>query len=233
MVSDGAPGIIKAIETCFPRSPRQRCLAHRLRNLDAKTSEDLWPEFKAWVSAAYQAPSRAIARELAAGVVADYQTELPTATACFMDDFEACIAHLRMPMIHRRAIRTTNLLERLFVEERRRLKIIPNAFVGKPVLKLMFGAMIHAAERWRTITVSDLERRQMRSIREDLNHEYQAPNGLQPTASANTSPTFLTKFPSTFLGLTPFSGKLLNLLRKFLGKFLESVTCWVQLIIPI
>ena len=42
-----------------------------------------------------------------------------------------------------------NLLERLFVEERRRLKIIPNAFGEKPVLELMFGAMIRAAERWR------------------------------------------------------------------------------------
>jgi len=40
--------------------------------------------------------------------------------ARFMDDFEACIAHLRFPVTHRRAIRTTNLLERLFVEGRRR-----------------------------------------------------------------------------------------------------------------
>ena len=57
--------------------------------------------------------------------------------ACFMDDFEACIAHLRFPVTHRRAIRTTNLLERLFVEERRRLKIIPNAFGERAVLKLI------------------------------------------------------------------------------------------------
>ena len=134
VVSDGAPGIIKAVETCFPRSARQRCLAHRLRNLAAKVPEDLWPEFKARVTAVYQAPSRAIARDLAAGVLADYQAELPSATACFGDDFEACIAHLRMPITHRRAIRTTNLLERLFVEERRRLKIIPNAFGEKAVL---------------------------------------------------------------------------------------------------
>src|SRR5512132_1535229 len=33
VVSDGAPGIVKALETCFPRSERQRCLAHRMRNL--------------------------------------------------------------------------------------------------------------------------------------------------------------------------------------------------------
>ena len=184
VVSDGAPGIIKAIETCFPRSARQRCLAHRMRNLATKVPEDLWPEFKARVSAAYQAPSCAIARDLASGVLADYQTELPSASACFEDDFEACIAHLRMPITHRRAIRTTNLLERLFVEERRRLKIIPNAFGEKAVLKLMFGAMIRAAERWRAIRVSELERRQMRTVREELNREYGAQNGLGTKASA-------------------------------------------------
>ena len=89
VVSDGAPGVIKAIEVCFPRSARQRCLAHRMRNLAAKVPEDIWPEVKARVQAAYQAPSRAIARELARGVVEDFEKELPSAVACFRDDFEA------------------------------------------------------------------------------------------------------------------------------------------------
>ena len=114
VVSDGAPGVIKAIETCFPRSARQRCLAHRMRNLAAKVPEDQWPEVKG--QAAYSAAGDT--RDLAAGVVADYGRELPSAVACFEDDFEACIAHLRMPVTHRRAIRTTNLLERLFLEVR-------------------------------------------------------------------------------------------------------------------
>ncbi len=87
-----------------------------------------------------------------------------------MDDLEACIAH-RSP--HRRAIRTTNLLERLFVEERRRIKIIPNAFGEKAVLKLMFGAMIRAAERWRAIKVTDFERRQMVAVRQELDRAYE------------------------------------------------------------
>ena len=77
------------------------------------------------------------------------------AVTCFIDDFEACIAHLRFPVTHRRAIRTTNLLERLFVEERRRLKIIPNAFGERAILKLMFGALIRAAERWKSIKVTE------------------------------------------------------------------------------
>ena len=49
VTSDGAPGIIKAIEVCFPRAARQRCLAHRVRNLAAKVPEHVWPDFKARV----------------------------------------------------------------------------------------------------------------------------------------------------------------------------------------
>jgi transposase-like protein len=192
VASDGAPGIIKAIETCFPRSTRQRCLAHRMRNLAVKVPEDLWPEFKTRVHASYQAPSRQIARELADGIVADYQAELPNAVTCFMDDFEACIAHLRLPIGHRRATRTTNLLERLFVEERRRLKIIPNAFGEKAVLKLMFGAMIRAAERWRAIKITDFERRQMAAVRQELDQEYEAAIAAPAPASARSSPADLS-----------------------------------------
>ena len=187
VVSDGAPGVIKAIETCFPRSARQRCLAHRMRNLAAKVPEDLWPEVKARIQAAYQAPSRAIARELAKGVIADFERDLPSAVACFQDDFEACIAHLRMPVTHRRAIRTTNLLERLFVEERRRMKIIPNAFGERPVLKLMFGAMTRAAERWRSIRFTEFERRQIAAVTKDLDDEYEAADTSR-TASPKARP---------------------------------------------
>jgi len=183
VTSDGATGIIKAIELCFPRGARQRCLAHRMRNLAAKVPEDLWPEFKARAKAAYEAPSRAIARDLAEGLVRDYQSELPSAVTCFLDDFEACIAHLRMPVNHRRAIRTTNLLERLFVEERRRLKIIPNAFGEKPVLKLMFGVMIRAAERWRPIKITAFEQRQMEAVKIELDQEYEAQTGLAKQTS--------------------------------------------------
>ena len=103
----------------------------------------------------------------------EYGSRLPSAVACFEDDFEACIGHLRMPINHRRAIRTTNLLERLFVEERRRRKIIPNGWGEKPVLKLMFSAMLRAAERWQSIRMTSFERRQMDSIRQDLNAEYE------------------------------------------------------------
>jgi putative transposase len=93
---------------------------------------------------------------------------------------------------HRRATRTTNLL-RLFVEERRRLKIIPNAFGQKAVLKLMFGAMTRAAERWRSIRITAFERRQMAALRRELDQDDEATVGLDPTRSKSTP---ATKIPS-------------------------------------
>ena len=194
IVSDGAPGIIRAIAECFPRSARQRCLAHRMRNLAAKVpTADLWPEFKTRVAACYLAPSRAIARQLATGIRADYADVLPSAFACFEDDFGACIAHLRLPVTHRRFARTTNLLERLFVEERRRLKIIPNGFGEKPVLKLMFGALIRAAERWRGLRFTEFELRQIAAVRKELDQEYEdsitpLARSSQPRVSSKSAP---------------------------------------------
>ena len=56
-------------------------------------------------------------------MIRDYAKEVPSAVQCIEDDFEACIGHSRMLINHRRAIRTTNLLERLFLKARRRLKM--------------------------------------------------------------------------------------------------------------
>ena len=89
-VTGGAPGIIKAAETCFPRSERQRCLARRMRNLAAKVSrEDVWPEFKGRATAVYQATSRSVAREMKDRLVSGCEKEFPTAVACFLDDFRS------------------------------------------------------------------------------------------------------------------------------------------------
>lgn len=192
VASDGAPGVIRAIEECFPRSVRQRCLVHKLRNLASKMPEDAWPEFKARATACYQAASPALARLLRDDIVATYAAELPSAVACLDDDFEACIAHLKFPLAHRRAIRTTNLLERLFGEARRRTKVIPHAFGERAVLKLIYAALIRAAERWRGLRMTAFERRQLKAIRDELDraHAERTAPAASPTATA--SPTRLS-----------------------------------------
>jgi putative transposase len=172
VVSDGAPGLIRALEEVFPKSLRQRCLAHRMRNLEGKVPAERWREVKAQAQAAYTAASPMLARLAKEEFVKRFERELPSATACFLDDFEACIAHLRLPIAHRRAIRTTNLLERLFGEERRRTKVIPHAFGERAVLKLMYAALIRASQTWRRIVISEFELKQIDELRSELDREF-------------------------------------------------------------
>jgi len=94
-------------------------------------------------------------------------------------------------------IPVTNLLERLFLEERRRLKIIPNAFGERPVLKLMFGAMTRAADRWRAIRFTDFERRQIAAVKQDLDQEYQARINPPTRSSAPQNPPRFSSNPRT------------------------------------
>lgn len=124
--------------------------------------------------AAYQAPSPALARLAAEEFSKGWARELPSAVACFEDDFEACIAHLKLPVAHRRVTRTTNLLERLFGEERRRTKIIPHAFGERAVMKLMFAALMRASQTWRGVIFTDFERKQLESLRDELRADFSA-----------------------------------------------------------
>lgn len=174
VTTDGAGGLIAGVESAFPRSERQRCLVHKMRNLESKTPEDQWPTFKEHARACYQAPSMEVARSLKDDVAKQFEKSLPSAVACFLEDFEACIAHLRFPLNHRRTIRTTNLLERLFGEERRRTKVIPHAFGEKALLKLMYAATIRASSRWRGIKVTAFDRQQLEAIRIELDQAFRA-----------------------------------------------------------
>lgn len=184
--TDGAPGLIRAFEEVFPRSLRQRCLAHKMRNLQAKVPEERWREVGPQARAAYQAPSPALARLAAEEFRKQWAREFPAAVACFDDDFQACIAHLQLPVAHRRVCRTTNLLERLFGEERRRTKVIPHAFGERAVMKLMYAALIRASQTWRGVPISTFERKQLDALRSEL-HDAFNQRHAPPTIDASRS----------------------------------------------
>ena len=91
-------------------------------------------EFNERIRACYQAPARAIARELRDGLVPNYQAELPNAVPCLPSRLRGLRPASALPNC--RALWTTNLLRRPFLEERWRPKIILDAFGEKAVLKL-------------------------------------------------------------------------------------------------
>jgi putative transposase len=105
---------------------------------------------------------------VAAEVLETYQDRYPAAMRSFQDDWEACIAYLRCPAVHHKRIRTTNLLERSFLEERRRTKVIPRFFTEKSCIKLVFATLWRASQRWQGVKMSEFERQQLKLLRREL-----------------------------------------------------------------
>jgi putative transposase len=87
---------------------------------------------------------------------------------CFQEDYEACLIQLEFPLGHRRIIRTTNLIERSFVEEKRRTKIIPQHQNEKGAMKLVFGVLLRASQNWQRITMKELDLVMLRNIRQTI-----------------------------------------------------------------
>ncbi len=80
--------------------------------------------------------------------------------------------HLKYPLAHRRSIRTTNLLERLFEEDRRRTKVVPHAFGERPMMKLMYAAVIRASSRWRGIRMTAFDRARLEALHKERDQAF-------------------------------------------------------------
>ncbi len=166
--SDGAPGAVKAIEVMFPKSLRLRCWVHRMKNLSQKVPPVQWPELKAEVVEVRDASSYRQGKKLAESFIERHNKTYPSLVSCFSEDLEAILGHLMLPVRHRRSVRTTNLIERSFEEERRRTKIIPGFFTEQGCLKLIFSVLIRASKRWRRIVMDEMELKQIDALRKEL-----------------------------------------------------------------
>src|SRR5499427_5381557 len=128
VVTDGAPGLIRAMEELWPDSHRQRCTVHRWRNVAGKLPRSD-AELHERVEAAYwtaldEAVSPADGEARLRQLVADLERSYPSAAACLAEDLPALCVHLEYPVRHRRRLRSTNLLERSLEEVKRRTKVI-------------------------------------------------------------------------------------------------------------
>jgi putative transposase len=126
VVADGAPGLVKAIQRCWPASDRQRCCVHRARNLYAKVPQRERERVrKAYWQALDEAVNQRDAKQQLQALVDELDKAGYTAAAkCLADDLDALVVHLRYPTRHRRRWRSTNLLERSLGEVKRRTKVI-------------------------------------------------------------------------------------------------------------
>jgi len=160
VVSDGAPGLVRAITELWPDADRGRCAVHRLRNILAKLPER--PGLQARVRAAYWAAldgatSPSEAEHGLRVLVGELGTEYPSAAACLADDLPALTVHLAYPLRLRKRLRSTNLLERSLEEVRRRTKVI-GRFPGETSCLTMAWAvmdLVIAGSRGLGLTLPD------------------------------------------------------------------------------
>ena len=165
IVSDGAPGLIKAIEECFPESKRQRCTVHKLRNIANKLPQNILEELMPKIRNVFSQTDKEIALMCAAKIIDEYAQKYPSAIKCFQEDLDSCLNFMLFPAGHHKHIRTTNLLERAFVEQKRRTKIIPRFLNEKSCIKLVYSTLIRVSEKWRRVKMSEYDLALLRNIR--------------------------------------------------------------------
>jgi transposase-like protein len=177
VITDGAPGLIGAVEQVWQASLRQRCLIHKARNVLSKVSAadqeqvkaDLWKIFDDHDADPGEA-AVAEARRRADGFAATWRRRYPAAVACVLEDLDTLTTHLRFPREHWRRIRHTNLLERTFGETRRRVKVIGRLPGESSCLSLVWAVLDRASRGWRGVDMNPANVRLLQQLRDDLHH---------------------------------------------------------------
>jgi putative transposase len=168
VVADGAPGLIKAIEQCWPASDRQRCCVHRARNLYAKLPERERERVKrAYWQALDDAISERDGRQRLRALVDQLDKGgFTTAASCLADDLDALVVHLRYPPRHRRRWRSTNLLERSLGEVKRRTKVM-GRFPGEDsCLTLVWAVLdLYITSQTNGIRFTQVDRQRLKRMR--------------------------------------------------------------------
>lgn len=165
VTTDGAPGLTKAIDAMWPKSKRIRCWFHKMQNLQQKCPPEAWPELKARIMDLRDAPTFEEGEKRLEEFIAAHQSTYPELCRCLRDDQQASLNHLHVPCRHRIYVRTTNIVERTFVEERRRTKVTGHLWDEKSLVKLIFAVLIRVDDRWSRRQFSQLEERMLQKLR--------------------------------------------------------------------
>jgi putative transposase len=123
IVTDGGAGLLAALPLVYPRVGVGRCWAHKTRNVLDKVRAADRERFKRDLHRISHAADRTAARTAARRLVAHWHDRYPAAVRCLVQDLDALLEFLRFREHEwRQATRTTNAIERLFVEVRRRTR---------------------------------------------------------------------------------------------------------------
>ena len=176
VISDGAPGLISAVERTMGAALRQRCLIHRCRNVLAKVSKNAQAEVKADYWAIFEVPEDmapgldavAYVHKRIDSFAARWRDSYPAAVHALLADRESLTVYLRFPREHWTRVRHSNFIERTFGESRRRVKVIGRLPGEHSCLKLVWAVLDRASAGWRGFTQTPTGLRLLQDLRRSL-----------------------------------------------------------------
>lgn len=157
VISDGAPGLIGAVERTMGTAPRQRCLIHRVRNIIVKAARNAQADVKADYWAIFGLPADVepgieavkLAQNRIDVFAKCWRDSYPAAVRALLADRESLRVYLRFPRPYWTRVRHSNFIERTFGETRRRVKVIGRLPGEHSCLKLVWAVLDRASAGWR------------------------------------------------------------------------------------
>jgi transposase-like protein len=148
---DGNAGLIRAVREAWPEAELQRCTWHKLENLLAKAPKHCHAELKRDYAAITHAENRAAAEKAYAAFCRKWQPLVPEVVVSLEEAGRELLTFYNFPAAMWKSLRTTNLIERINEEFRRRTKTQGSFPTEAAALTLLFGLIASGAIRLRKI----------------------------------------------------------------------------------
>lgn len=166
--SDDCPGLRQALKAVWPKALKQKCQAHKMRNILSKLPRGVQGEMHKQISKAFQARTYEEGLRRGQALSREYGDRYPRAMDCLAKSLDQCLTCLKLPESHRRRVRTTNSLERLIEEARRRTKVagsLPDETAG---LSLIHAVLVDVSKRWHGITMEPGDLEKLNALRAEV-----------------------------------------------------------------
>jgi transposase-like protein len=149
IVTDGHPGLLRALDMVYPYVPLQRCWVHKLRNVAAKLPRKVQEPCLKGAKEIYQASTRREAVACFRKWANEWHSSQPKAISCLEADLDELLNFLKCPRAHWCKIRTTNAIERAFREVRRRTRPMSCFQNPESVDRIIYGITNHLNSTWK------------------------------------------------------------------------------------
>ncbi|MBI3336145.1 IS256 family transposase [Candidatus Peregrinibacteria bacterium] len=152
IITDGCPGLAAAIQTVYPRVLHQRCWVHKMRNILGKVRRRDHDAVKADAQAIYLAQDKKLAQAAFHRFQRRWQDHYPTIVRQLMKDLPDLLSFFSFPRFLWRKLRTTNIIERCFVEVRRRTRPMVCFVNVHSVDRIIYAIFNRFNEDWKNHT---------------------------------------------------------------------------------